>query len=135
MGSVKEWLQETAVRSWPAAEPRAAQGLPGKAGISVKRTASLRKNHEFKRVYSKGKSLASPHVVLYCLKNRQNVNRLGITVGSKVGNAVLRNRVRRRLKEIYRVNEDAFTKGWDIVAVARVRAGDAGFAEIRADFF
>lgn len=75
-----------------------------------------------------------PHVVLYCLKNGTNANRLGITVGGKLGKAVVRNRVRRRLKEIYRTNEDSFTKGWDLVAVARIRACGAGFDEIKADF-
>ena len=78
--------------------------------------------------------MASSHVVLYCLKNGHNANRLGITVGSKVGNAVIRNRVRRRLKENYRISEDMFSKGWDLVLVARVRAGEAGFKEIRTDF-
>jgi ribonuclease P protein component len=100
----------------------------------VKFTTSLKKNHEFKRVYSRGKSVASSHVVLYCLRNGHNANRLGITVGSKIGNAVTRNRVRRRLKEIYRITEDMFLKGWDLVLVARVRAGEAGFDEIRSDF-
>ncbi|NLO48551.1 MAG: ribonuclease P protein component [Clostridiales bacterium] len=100
----------------------------------MKFTTSLKKNHEFKRVYTRGKSVASSHVVLYCLKNGYNANRLGITVGSKVGNAVIRNRVRRRLKEIYRISEDMFSKGWDLVLVSRVRAGEADFKEIRSDF-
>lgn len=73
-------------------------------------------------------------MVLYCIRNRTQANRLGITVGTKIGKAVKRNRVRRRLREIYRTNEESFTKGWDLVAVARVRAADATYERIKSDF-
>lgn len=100
----------------------------------MKRTVTLKKNHEFRRLYSKGKSKASPWLVVYCRKNRQEISRIGFTVGTKLGHAVTRNRVRRRLREIYRLNEDRFAPGYDIVVVARVRAAHAEFSELRDSF-
>ena len=95
-------------------------------------TTSLKKNHEFKRLYNKGKSAASKHAVVYCRRNGRPANRLGITVSAKIGGAVQRNRIRRRLKEIYRLNEKAFSAGYDIVIVARIKCRFAGYAEIEA---
>jgi ribonuclease P protein component len=100
----------------------------------MKYTESLKQNYEFRRLYSKGKSAASPYLALYVRKNRRRENRLGITVGSKLGNAVKRNRVRRRLKEIYRLNEDKFRKGCDIVVVARVKAVYARYGQLEQSF-
>ena len=95
-------------------------------------TYSLTKNYEFKRLYNKGKSAASKCVVVYCMRNRKAENRLGITVSTKLGGAVHRNRIRRRLKEIYRLNEHNFRKGYSIVIVARQRSKDAGWDELQA---
>jgi ribonuclease P protein component len=96
----------------------------------MKFTSPLTKNYEFKRLYNKGKSLSSSCVVVYCRRNGSNENRLGITVSAKVGNAVQRNRIRRRFKEIYRLNEDNLASGFDIVIVARVRARLAEYKEL-----
>ena len=96
----------------------------------MKFTTSLKKNHEFKRLYSRGKSAASKYVVVYCRKNGKNENRLGITVTTKLGGAVKRNRVRRRLKEVYSINEPALRKGYDIVLVARMRCVGAPWREL-----
>ncbi len=91
---------------------------------------SLKKNHEFRRLYARGKSAVSPILVLYCRKNGRGVNRIGITVGGKVGNAVKRNWIRRRLRECYRVNEARFAVGYDLVLVARVRTGFAKYRQM-----
>ena len=96
----------------------------------MKYTAPLKKNHEFKRLYSKGKSAASHCVVVYCRRNGKTENRLGVSVSTKLGGAVQRNRIRRRLKEIYRINEGMFLAGYDIVIVARMRSRYARFREI-----
>jgi len=96
----------------------------------MKFTTSLTKNYEFKRLYSKGKSAASKYVVVYCMKTKKPGNRLGITVSAKLGGAVQRNRIRRRLKEIYRLNESSLTAGYDIVLVARARTRGAGWNEL-----
>ena len=55
-------------------------------------------------------------------------------MGSKIGNAVKRNRVRRRLKEIYRLNEDKLLTGYDIVIVARVKAVHAKYSQLDRSF-
>ena len=96
----------------------------------MKFTTSIKKNHEFRRLYSKGKSVASQYIVIYAKHNNQPSNRIGITVSKKVGGAVQRNRVRRRLKEIYRLNEDKLNTGYDIVFVARVNSRYAKYREL-----
>jgi len=95
-------------------------------------TKSLTKNHEFKRLYNKGKSAASKCVVIYCIKNNKAENRLGVTVSTKLGCAVQRNRIRRRLKEVYRLNEQSLRKGYNIVLVARLRSRYAGWNELES---
>lgn len=116
----------------------------------MKTTTSLKKNHEFRRLYSKGRSVASKYVVVYarkhaCVGKRAcagkhpysgkdggSFNRLGITVSTKLGGAVQRNRIRRRLKEIYRLSESSMRMGYDIVIVARTGCRDADWSELRS---
>ena len=96
----------------------------------MKHTVSLKQNYEFRRLYGRGKSAVCPCLALYCRKNRLGRSRLGITVGVKVGKAVRRNRTRRRIREAYRIHEGEFLPGYDLVVVARVRAGHARFREL-----
>lgn len=93
-------------------------------------TVSLKQNHLFRRLYARGKSSACPELVLYCRRNGSPRNRIGYTVSAKLGNAVTRNRIRRRLREAYRLNETRFAPGWDIVVVARTRAARASFSAL-----
>lgn len=95
---------------------------------------TLKKNSEFRRLYSKGSSAATPYVVVYCRRNREYVNRLGYTVSTKLGHAVARNRVRRRLREIYRLNSPALRQGYDIVVVARSRCVGAEYVQLERAF-
>ena len=97
-------------------------------------TISLKDNRSFRRLYSSGKSAVSPYMAIYVKKNRLGTNRLGMTVSKKIGCAVVRNRTRRRLKEIYRTHEAAFRSGYDIVVVARSRAVGADFALLTKNF-
>ena len=94
----------------------------------------IEKNSDFRRLYAKGKSAVNPYMVLYCRRNSLGVNRLGYTVSTKLGHAVVRNRVRRRLREIYRLNSPAMKKGFDIVVVARSRCVGARYAKMNAAF-
>ncbi len=92
-------------------------------------SGSLKLNHIFQRLY-RTHGYANALLVLYARPNRQDRNRIGITVSKKLGKAHIRNRVRRRLREIYRLNESLFAPGWDIVVVARTRSVTAGFAAL-----
>ena len=100
----------------------------------MKYTVSLKENRVFRRLYAKGRSAVSPTMVLYCRKNGRRENRLGLTTGTKLGHAVVRNRVRRRLREIYRLQGHRLSPGYDIVVVARVRAVYSRYAELERDF-
>ena len=71
----------------------------------MKRAITLKENYEFRRVYNKGKSGVSSFLVVYARPNRSGRNRLGVTVSTKLGKAVVRNRVRRRLREIFRLSQ------------------------------
>ena len=95
----------------------------------MKFSSSLKLNHIFRRLYSTS-GQANSMMVLYARKNRTGTNRVGITVSKKLGHAVVRNRVRRRLREVYRLNEAKFQPGWDIVVVARSRCISASFQDI-----
>lgn len=98
----------------------------------MKFSQSLKQNSQFRRLYRNGKTAADRHLALYCRRNRLRINRLGVTVSRKLGCAVVRNRIRRRLRECYRLNESTFSSGWDIVVVARSRAADASFSQLQA---
>ena len=95
----------------------------------MKFSSALKLNHIFRRLYSTA-GVANGYLVLYARRNHTGGNRVGITVGKKLGHAVVRNRVRRRLREIYRLNEASFSPGWDIVVVARSRCISADFDKL-----
>ena len=95
---------------------------------------TLKQNSDFRRLYAKGRSSANRFLVLYCRRNGRGVNRMGYTVSSKLGGAVVRNRVRRRLREIARLSMPGLKTGWDIVVVARSRAVTAAYAELDRAF-
>ena len=100
--------------------------LEKKKDDSMKFSSSLKLNHNFQRLYHT-KGVADGNIVLYARRNRTESNRVGITVSKKLGKAHIRNRTRRRLREVYRLNEEIFQPGWDIVMVARTKAVDASF--------
>ena len=95
---------------------------------------TVKENYEFRRIYRKGKSAVAPAMVLYCQRNRQGRTRLGVTVSTKLGKAVVRNRVRRRLREIWRLNKKDMEQGWDIILVARVRAVETSYQKLEKTY-
>ncbi|MCD7768547.1 MAG: ribonuclease P protein component [Oscillospiraceae bacterium] len=99
----------------------------------MKYTSSLKTNNDFRRVYKRGTSAVRPCLVLYARKNKGQENRLGLTVTTKVGKAHTRNRVRRRLREIYRLHETEFRPGYDWVIVARTRAVQASYQRLEKE--
>ena len=79
----------------------------------------LKKNKDYRKVYNRGKSVADRQMVLYFLKNNEELCRFGFTVSKKVGNAVIRNRIRRLFREACRLNAQKFPWGFDFVLLAR----------------
>ena len=96
----------------------------------MKFSKSLKLNHLFRKLYRKGKSAAGKYLVRYCRRNGTEENRIGLTVSAKLGHAVVRNRLRRRLREVYRLHENQFQPGWDLVVVARSRAVNAPYQKL-----
>ena len=94
----------------------------------------LKENAVFRRLYYMGASAGHRYLAVYCRRNRLEHNRVGLTVSAKLGNAVTRNRIRRRLREIYRAQESGLKCGWDLVIVARGAAVDAEFAVLARAF-
>lgn len=99
----------------------------------MKNTVSLKLNRDFKRIYYRGKSVVGGYVVVYSLKNRLGFNRLGLTAGKTVGNAVHRNRAKRLMRESYRLMEDRLCVGFDIIIVSRSKAAFQNYDKIRRD--
>jgi ribonuclease P protein component len=76
-------------------------------------------NRDFRRIYARGKSVVTPQIVIYISKNRQKTLRIGITTSKKIGNAVMRNRSRRIIREAFREISPQIKRGYDIILVAR----------------
>ncbi len=103
-------------------------------------TVSLKNNLDFKRVFRAKRSCANKYLIVYILKNESYgqpgaYNRLGITVSKKVGNSVVRHRVKRLIKESYRLGEERFNSGLDLVVIARDSAKVACFSEMQSALF
>lgn len=93
---------------------------------------SLKKYGDFQRVYKTGKSYANKYLIMYMLCNGTQCNRIGISVSKKVGNSVVRHRITRLIRESYRLNENLFVRGLDIVVIARPGAKEKSFFDIES---
>ena len=96
----------------------------------MKYSESLKKNKDFQNVYKHGISYANKYLVMYVLDNKTSQNRLGISVSKKVGNSIVRHRLTRLIRESYRLQEDRFKCGFDIVVIARIGAKGKSYKEI-----
>ena len=92
----------------------------------------IKQNADFQKVYKEGKSFANKYLVMYVLENRTGQNRLGISVSRKVGNSIVRHRITRLIRESYRLQEDIFNSGLDMVVIARRSAEGKTFQEIES---
>ena len=92
------------------------------------------KNSEFQMIYKNGTSYANKYLVMYVMDNPQGKSKLGISVSKKVGNSVVRHRLARLIREVYRLNRAMFNEGLNIVVIARTTAKDRSFAEIESAF-
>ena len=98
----------------------------------MKFSESLKKNHQFQFVYKNGKSYANKYLVMYVKENGLEKNPIGISVSKKVGNSVVRHRVTRLIRESYRLHENVFNSGLDIVIVGRPSAATVGYNEVES---
>jgi len=95
---------------------------------------SLKNSLEFGNVYKRGKSYANKYLVMYIADNNLGINRLGISVSKKVGNSVVRHRITRLIREVYRLNKDKLIEGKDIVVVARVNSKGRNYWDMESAF-
>ena len=98
----------------------------------MKYSESLKKHKDFQHVYKKGSSYANKYLVMYVLENQTEGNRLGISVSKKVGNSVVRHHLTRLVRESYRLQEEHFKCGYDIVVVVRVSAKEITYADMES---
>ncbi len=98
----------------------------------MKNYDSLKKNNDFQKVYKEGISKGNKYLVMYVFKNDLSANRLGISVSKKVGNSIVRHRLTRLIRESYRLNNNMFNSGLDIVVIARNTAKDKTYKEIES---
>ena len=101
----------------------------------MKYSESLKKNWDFLKVYKNGTSKSNRYLVMYLLENKEHKNRLGISVSKKVGNSVVRHRITRIIREVYRLNEEFFKIGYDIVLIARNPIKGRSYREIEKSIF
>ena len=100
------------------------------AGINMTSIGVLRKRAQFQNVYEHGETKVDRYLVVRLLANNLEISRIGFSVSKRVGNAVVRNRVRRLLKEIIR--DIPFKTGFDIVVIVRVNAVEADYHKLKA---
>lgn len=98
----------------------------------MKYSESLKKHKDFQLVYNNEKSFANKYLVMYIRENGLGKNRLGISVSKKVGNSIVRHRLARLVRESYRLQEERFRCGIDIVIVVRVGAKEKNYHEIES---
>ena len=98
----------------------------------MKFSESLKKNKDFQTVYRQGKSYANKYLVLYIMENQTEKNRIGISVSKKVGNSVVRHHLTRLIREGYRLQEECFQRGYDLVVIARQSAKDVTYKEMES---
>ena len=98
----------------------------------MKNINSLKSSRDYGRVYDQKNSFANKYLVMYSAANNLEYSRIGISVSKKVGNSVVRHRIKRLIRESYRLHEPAFNSGLDIVVVARTRVKGADYHRVES---
>ena len=98
----------------------------------MKNSQSLKKNADFQMIYKEGKSFANKFLIMYVKENDLGFNRIGISVSKKVGNSVVRHRLKRLILESYRLHEDIFNSSLDMVIIARITAKDKNYYDMES---
>ena len=107
--------------------------MPSSDGNRFGKRWRIRRRKDYLVVQSRGCRIHCAYFLMLQLPNGRRHTRVGITVSRKVGNAVVRNRVRRYVREVFRQNKDWFPPGWDVVVIAKKRAAQVGFSEVERD--
>lgn len=94
--------------------------------------STLKSSRDFQKVYDKGKSFANRYLVIFFLNNELNHNRVGFVTTKKLGNAVKRNKYKRRLKEAYRNTQNDILKGYDIIILFRKKIPEIDYSDIKS---
>jgi len=124
-----------AARSWRLAARRDAIALhPNKTGLQYPREARLVQKAQFDAVYRAGKRRSSSHFTAFLKANNLPQSRFGFSIKKALGGAVVRNRIRRRLREIARLHREELPAGWDIVIHPKSSVAKAPFAMLETDF-
>lgn len=102
----------------------------------MKRTKMLKKNYEFKSVLTKGKYYSGGLIDIVVLKNNLSINLLGLAISKKAGNSVKRNKIKRIIRENYRLFEDEMKTGYSLVILWKKNADfeNLNFKKIKNDF-
>lgn len=100
----------------------------------MKPDTTVKENYLFRRIYRKGASAVEPSLVVYCQKNRKGQTRLGVTVSTKLGKAVVRNHLRRQMRELWRTHKTEMCPGYDVIVVVRVRATRTPYAVLERQY-
>ena len=116
---------------WPFFLFKFVETLSGEC-MRYPHSESLKKNRDFQLLYKEGRSRANRYLVLYVKENGLEKNRLGVSVSKKVGNSIVRHRITRLIRESYRLHEDMFNSGLDMVVIARISAKDRSMREIES---
>jgi ribonuclease P protein component len=101
----------------------------------MEKTNRLRDNRDFIKVYRRGRGSWDHCFNVSVLKNRENRSRVGFSVSKKVGNAVVRNRIKRRLREIVRLRWHDIPRGYDVVITPKKKAVDLDYRQLEQALF
>lgn len=97
----------------------------------MEKLKTIKKSNEYGKIFGKGRSVADDKFVLIARKNCRDEKRFGFSVSRRVGKAVTRNKIRRLLKEICRINLGQFMQGYDFMIIARKGSDTCDFQDIR----